>query len=436
MSDTIFALSTAPGRAGVVIVRVSGPEALAAGLALAGRGTAPPPRRCMRAMFRHPETGEPLDDGLWVYFPAPHSFTGEDVVELHLHGSKAVLEAVSNVLARHPATRPAEPGEFTRRAFLQGRMDLTQADGLADLLAAETEIQRAQALGQMQGNLWRLYDGWRTALILQLALLEAWLDFPDEDLPPTVLEEMTSGLRDVAAAIQLHLGDQHRGERRREGIRIALVGAPNAGKSSLLNALARRDAAIVTPEPGTTRDVIEVALDLGGYPVLIADTAGLRENPGLIEAEGIRRARLWLETADIVVVLAAPDVPDVAVTVREGQEQVRVWNKADLAPCPDPAVTALSTRTGEGVDVLLTILTRQIAARFAAVSGQPALTHARYRAALETCLQYLHHAEAAPLPELMAEDVRLAVRAIGRITGAVDIESILDVVFSRFCIGK
>jgi tRNA modification GTPase len=436
MSDTIFALSTAPGRAGVAIVRISGPQALAAGLRLSGRTALPVPRRCVRATFRHPLTGALLDDGLWVYFPAPNSFTGEDVVELHLHGSKAVIEAVCGVLASQPALRSAEPGEFTRRAFVQGRMDLTQADGLADLLAAETEIQREQALMQLQGNLWRLYDAWRTALIEQLALLEAYLDFPDEDLPPTVLAELTDGLRQVAAAIRAHLSDQHRGERRREGIRIALVGAPNAGKSSLLNALARRDVAIVTPEPGTTRDVIEAALDLGGYPVLVADTAGLRDDPGVIEAEGIRRARLWLETADFVVVLAAPDVPRVAVTMQDGQEQVQVWNKMDLATCPDAGVLTLSTRSGEGVDALLNELTCRIAARFSAEAGRPFLTHARYRAALETCLQHLASAEIAPFPELMTEDVRLAMRAIGRITGAVDIEAVLDVVFSRFCIGK
>ena len=436
MTDSIFALSTAPGRAGVAIVRISGPAALGAGMLLAGRSTPPQPRRCLRATFRHPVTALPLDDGLWVYFPGPHSFTGEDVVELHLHGSKATIEAVCAVLAGLPDLRPAEPGEFTRRAFIQGRMDLTQADGLADLLAAETEIQREQALMQLQGQLGELYEGWRTALIEQLALLEAYLDFPDEDLPPTVLAELTQGLRAVAAAIRTHLNDAHRGERRREGIRIALVGAPNAGKSSLLNALARRDVAIVTPEPGTTRDVIEVALDLGGYPVIIADTAGLRADPGAIEAEGIRRARLWLETADCVVQLLAPDVPDVSVPLREGQERVRVWNKVDLAPCPDADLLPLTTRAPDGVAGLLAELTHRISARFAVAAGRPFLTHARYRAALETCRDHLDRAEAAPLPELMAEDVRLAIREIARITGAVDIEMVLDVVFSRFCIGK
>lgn len=436
MSETIFALSTAPGLAGVAIVRLSGPAALAAGQRLTGRETAPPPRRCVRALFRHPDTGAVLDDGLWVHFPAPHSFTGEDVVELHLHGSKAVIEAVCAVLARLPGLRPAEPGEFTRRAFLHGRMDLTQADGLADLLAAETEIQREQALLQLQGTLCRLYASWRTGLIEQLALLEACLDFPDEDLPATVMADLTSGLQEVAAAIRAHLSDQHRGERRREGIRVALVGPPNAGKSSLLNVLARREVAIVTPEPGTTRDVIEVALDLGGYPVLVADTAGLRENPGVIEAEGIRRAHQWLETADFVVLMTAPDVSDVAVSLREGQELFPVWNKCDLAPRPQDDAFAISTRGGEGVDALLSALTRRIADRFAADAGRPFLTQARYRSALETCLRHLERATAAPLPELMAEDVRLAVREIGRITGVVDIEAILDVVFSRFCIGK
>lgn len=436
MTETIFALATAPGRAGVAILRLSGPEALAAGLALSGRQDAPASRRCLRAVFRDPANGTALDDGLWVFFPGPHSFTGEDVVELHLHGSKAVIEAVCRVLARRPGVRPAEPGEFTRRAFLYGRMDLTQADGLADLLAAETEMQRDQALRQMQGALWRLYDGWRTQLIEQLALLEAYLDFPDEDLPPAVQAELTAGVRAVAAAITAHLDDGHRGERLREGVRIALVGAPNAGKSSLLNALTRRDVAIVTPEPGTTRDVIEVALDLGGYPVVIADTAGLRADPGVIEAEGIRRAHQWLASADLVVLLTAPDVPEVSVALQDTQEVLRVWNKRDLAPSPDADRLALSTQTGAGIDGLLRTITERVAARLAGDAGRPVLTQARYRSALEACLEHLRRADAARLPELTAEDVRLAVRAIGQITGAVDVEAILDVVFSRFCIGK
>jgi tRNA modification GTPase len=297
-------------------------------------------------------------------------------------------------------------------------------------------VQRDQALRQMQGALWRLYDGWRTQLIEQLALLEAYLDFPDEDLPPAVQAELTAGVRAVAAAITAHLDDGHRGERLREGVRIALVGAPNAGKSSLLNALTRRDVAIVTPEPGTTRDVIEVALDLGGYPVVIADTAGLRADPGVIEAEGIRRAHQWLASADLVVLLTAPDVPEVSVALQDTQEVLRVWNKRDLAPSPDADRLALSTQTGAGIDGLLRTITERVAARLAGDAGRPVLTQARYRSALEACLEHLRRADAARLPELTAEDVRLAVRAIGQITGAVDVEAILDVVFSRFCIGK
>jgi tRNA modification GTPase len=435
MSDTIFALATAPGRAGVAVLRLSGPEALATGLALTCASRPPVPRRCVRAAFRDPVTGALLDDGLWVYFPAPHSFTGEDVVELHLHGSKAVMAALTRVLLQHSGLRLAEAGEFTRRAFLSGRMDLTQADGLADLLEAETEVQRQQAVRQVQGELAKLYDHWRTLLITQLAMLEAWLDFPEEDLPQTVQDEVATTLAGVSQEIEAHLSDDHRGERRRSGIRVALVGAPNAGKSSLLNALSRRNAAIVTPEPGTTRDIIEVALDLGGYPVLLADTAGIRDDPGMIEAEGIRRALAWLETADLVLLLAAPDVLFCDAAIAAEQDVLKIWSKSDMASCPDRDWFSVSSLTGAGIPALLTELVRRIGLRFGdTVQSLP--THERYRAALTDCLAHLNRATAAPLPELLAEDVRLAVRAIGRMTGAVDVESVLDVVFSRFCIGK
>ena len=302
-SDTIYALATAPGRGGVAVIRVSGPQAAAALLALARRETLPPPRKAVRSWLTHPLTGAPLDDGLALWFPAPASFTGEDVVELHLHGGRAVVRGVAEALSALASLRPAEPGEFTRRAFLNGKLDLTAAEGLADLIDADTEAQRVQALRQLGGALASLYDGWRAELVNILAYQEATIDFPDEEIPSDLDEAARGRIAGLAKALRAHLADDRRGERLRDGVHIAIVGPPNAGKSSLLNVLAKREAAIVSEQAGTTRDVIEVHLDLGGYPVVVADTAGLRESGDLIESEGIRRARERAEAADLRIAL-------------------------------------------------------------------------------------------------------------------------------------
>ena len=440
---TIFALATPPGRSGIAVIRLSGPSAGFVLQALTRRPL-PPARVAVRRSLCDPATGEVLDAALVLWFPAPASFTGEDVAELHLHGGPAVIASVMQVLARQPDVRPAEPGEFTRRAFLAGKMDLTAVEGLADLIDAETEAQRRQALRQMGGALAALYEGWRGRLLRALAHAEAVIDFPDEDLPQETGAELRAEVATLRAEIAAHLGDSRRGERLREGVRIAIIGPANAGKSSLLNWLAGRDAAIVSAVAGTTRDVIEVHLDLGGYPVLLADTAGLRETSDALEEEGIRRARRWAREADYRVLLldgsALNDVRSVAFVTQENPSIV-VINKSDLmvsgptgATLPRDSLT-VSVRSGQGMAGFLARMEQEVA-RLVAPGEAPALTRMRHRMALESAHDALGRFSVCLSPDLAAEDLRLAVREIGRITGRVDVEDLLDVIFRDFCLGK
>ncbi len=445
-TPTIFALATAPGRAGIAVLRLSGAKVRDALQAL---GVAvPPPRQARRARFHDPATSEVIDDGLVLFFPAPRSYTGEDMGELHIHGSRAVASALLAVLGRFPGLRLAEPGEFTRRAFENGKFDLTEAEAIADLVEAETAAQRRQALRQLSGELGRLYEGWRGRLLRALAHFEAVIDFPDEGLPGDLMEGINREVGALTTEISAHLADNRRGERLRDGLAIAIVGPPNVGKSSLLNALARREAAITSAIAGTTRDVIEVHLDLGGYPVVVADTAGLRDSSDLVEAEGVRRARARAAEADLkVLVLDATRPPEASPAVRAvvDRDTIIAANKIDLASGSDPAVWTdalgagpalrLSVLTGAGMDAFLARLQREIAERFGD-GAAPLITRARHRAALEECLASLRRYERAGLPELGAEDLRLAARALGRITGRVDVEDLLDIIFREFCIGK
>lgn len=435
--DTIFAPATPAGRGGVAVLRISGPGAGSALQVLTGRAL-PAPRLATLAELRDPADAMPLDRGLALWFPGPASYTGEDVVELHLHGGRAVTRGVVEALSRIEGLRPAEPGEFTRRAFLAGKLDLTEAEAVADLVDAETKAQRLQALRQLGGALGALYEGWRSALIRALAMTEAALDFPDEGLPPDLVAEAERIVAEVSAAIAAHLDDAGRGERLREGVHIAILGPVNAGKSSLLNALARRDAAIVSDRPGTTRDVVEVALDLRGFPVVLADTAGLRDTADEIEAEGIRRSHRRAAEADLRLVIRDAGEPVSAdPALGPGPDTIRVVNKIDRAPGAPQAEDeiALSIRTGAGLDRLLDVLAEAVERRLTG-DGSPALTRARHRAALEDACDALARVPSAPLPELAAEDLRLALRAIGRITGRVDVEDMLDLLFGSFCIGK
>lgn len=487
-SGTIFAPASGGAPAAIAVIRISGPDAGAAVRALAG--ALPAARRARLCVLRDPGGGETLDRGVVLWFPGPASFTGEDMAELHLHGGRAVVGAVTDALAGVPGLRAAEPGEFTRRAFENGKLDLTEAEGVADLVDAETAAQRRQALRQLEGALGRLYEGWRSRLVEALARLEADIDFGEEELDEGIGAAVKHNILGIRSEITQHLDDDRRGERLRDGIYIAVLGPPNAGKSSLVNALARRDAAIVSAMAGTTRDVIEVHLDLGGYPVIVADTAGLRAVGGQgtvrgagqeaargdaqesaqgdavasedVEAEGVRRALARAAAADLkIAMVEAPRWPELGPELAAviDADTLVVVNKIDLCrPEPPPvgpagpasgpagpggeaaggpaATVAVSVKTGEGMPALVEALESAVGARLAGPAGAPALTRARHRAALEECRDALARYEGAALPELAAEDVRLAARALGRITGRVDVEDILDVIFRDFCIGK
>ena len=398
----------------------------------------PPPRLARHVRLREPDSGAAIDDAIVLWFPAPHSVTGEDVAEFHIHGSRAVLSTLIATLSQR-GLRLAEPGEFTRRAFFNDKLDLLQAEAIADLTAAETAAQRRQALRQLDGGLGDIYRDWAARLLRLLAHFEAAIDFPDEDLPSEIEHDVVEQTTALAAEIAAHLADERRGERLRDGIAIAIVGPPNAGKSSLLNCLAQREAAITSPVAGTTRDVIEVAIDLAGYPVVLADTAGLRESADIIEQEGLRRALARAEAAELrlfVFEAGRPEQAAGAAALPTG-ETLLVANKIDLggihATLP-PGALPVSALTGEGIPALIETLAGRIAADYDLAA--PLLTRARHREALEIALEALRRSLAAPLPELRAEDLRLAWRSLGRITGQVDVEDLLDVIFADFCIGK
>ncbi len=437
--ETIYALSSAGGRAGVAVIRVSGPAVSDVVEALTG-GKSPPPREAALRRLVDPANGAALDRALVIRFAGPHSFTGEDVAEFHVHGGRAVVEGVLSALGRLSDLRAALPGEFTRRAFENGKLDLTEAEGLADLIDAETEAQRRQALRQMEGALGQLYEGWRGRLIRVLAYAEAEIDFADEDIPGDLMKRLGPEIEALAGEIQSHLDDGRRGERLREGVEVAIVGPPNVGKSSLLNRLAGRDAAIVSDEAGTTRDVLEVRLDLGGVPVTLADTAGLREAEGAIEKEGIRRGLAKAQSADMrLVMVAAKRGGGVEGDFDLAQSgDLRIVNKADMGDGVSGAL-AISALTGAGIEALVAALTERVSALFGA-SEHPVITRARHREGLEACVVELGRARAGLMEErsgeLVAEDLRLAARSLGRITGRVDVEDLLDVVFRDFCIGK
>ncbi|HEV2676872.1 MAG TPA: tRNA uridine-5-carboxymethylaminomethyl(34) synthesis GTPase MnmE [Aliidongia sp.] len=432
-SRTIFAPATARGRAGVAVVRVSGPMA---GLSLDMiSGGIPAPRTARLAALMDPVTGETIDRGLVLWFPGPASFTGEDVAEFHVHGGPAVVAALLAALGEIEACRMAEPGEFTRRAFLNGKLDLTQAEGLGDLIAAETAAQRRQALGQMDGGFARIAEDWARQLTRTLAHVEAAIDFPDDDLPDDLLGPARMMAERLEREIRERLADGRRGEILRDGLSVALVGPPNSGKSSLMNALAGRDAAIVSAQAGTTRDVIEVHLDLGGYPVILADTAGIRDGADPIEAEGIRRARARAEAADLRLLVLDAGAPDSLeeFSALRGAATLVVWNKVDLNPEVGDGL-AISAATGQGLGQLIEALAARAETLLA--GDAPIVTRQRHRAALEECADCLARAIAGHDPALVGEDLRLAVRALGRITGRVDVEDLLDVIFRDFCIGK
>lgn len=438
---TIFAPSSGHGKAGVAVIRISGPQAGDALRRLAG--SLPAPRLASLRALRRADSGETLDRALVLWFPAPRSFTGEDMAELHVHGGRAVLDGVLAELGRLPGLVLAEPGAFARRAFENGKLDLTEAEGLADLIDAETEAQRRQALRQSEGALRQLYDGWRERLIAASAAVEAALDFSDEaDVPEAVAEAARPAVAALQADIAAHLQDARAGEILRDGFRVVIAGPPNAGKSSLMNALARREAAIVSTEAGTTRDVIELRLDLGGYPVILMDTAGVREAAGAIEREGIRRTLDRLRGADLALWvddLSAPATIPAPPEVSKADAVLRIGNKRDIAPEPanSGGRIAISALTGEGIPELLAAILAKLRGRIGQ-RGDAVITRTRHRIGLETASAALRDFLDGPAGdlELRAEDLRRAAAALGRLTGRVDVEDILDKVFVDFCIGK
>ncbi len=442
MTDTIFALATAPGRAALAVVRVSGPEAERV-LRVIAWGV-PTPRRATLRRLQGPE-GKPIDQGLTIWFPAPNSYTGEDCAEFHLHGGIAVVDSLINALL-DLGLRLAEPGEFTRRAFEHGKLDLVQAEAVADLIDAETAAQAMQAVRQLESP---AMTPWRERLIEALAYFEAAVDFPDEDLQTDTVEQARDTLRDVLREIRRGIGDAERGRRIREGYRIALIGAPNAGKSSLLNGLLGRDAAIVTATPGTTRDVIEAPLIIAGYKVLVADTAGVRDTDDEIEAEGVRRAEAWARDADLRVWVVDGSASDgswrrAKLEIRAGD--LCVLNKSDLPPGADAAgvlaeaeaagmrILSLSVASAGADDVRSWLENRVI--EVLAGGEAPAATRRRHRDGLLEAADQIEAALVQMEPELAVENLRLAIRALGRIVGSVNPEAVLDRVFATFCIGK
>ncbi len=441
--DTIFAVSTPPGMGGVAVVRVSGPEADAS-LAAMTDGPLPAMRRATVRRLVDPRSGRTLDHPLVLRFGDGGSFTGEAVVELHLHGGRAVVASVLEVLGRLDGLRMAEPGEFTRRAFDNGRLDLSQVEGLADLIAAETASQQRAALHQYSGVIGERCRVWSARLTRGLALLEATIDFADEEIPTETWQVATDEIIAVRDAIRADLSAAHPAERLRNGWRVAILGAPNAGKSTLINALARRDVAIVSDIPGTTRDSIEVHLDLGGYPVTLIDTAGIRESEDTVERIGIERAARMAEESDLRIAVAAPDAPldaDVLALLRD--DDLRLWNKVDLHPAPDPMMLSLCAKDGTGIETVITRLRGIV--DMAEPAADALLLQQRHRAAMADALRALDaYADLASddpdriqaAPELAAQIVREAWEALGRITGERGIDRLLDVIFSEFCLGK
>lgn len=426
--DTIFAQATAPGKAGVAVIRISGPDAFSVGQALAG--SVPRPSEARLRHLRDGQSGH-LDDALVLSFQAPHSFTGEDVVEFQTHGSPATVKAVLSAISATGLARMAEPGEFTRRALENDRMDLAQVEGLADLIDAETEAQRVQALRVLSGSLGQLVDRWRENLLRAAALLEVTIDFADEEVPVDVTPEVVALLTPVMADLAREIAGVDVAERIRDGFEVAILGAPNAGKSTLLNALAGRDAAITSDIAGTTRDVIEVRMDLRGLPVTVLDTAGLREAGDEIERIGIDRARARAEAADLRVFLKS--APDEQPNITLLDDDIVLLGKADIH-----GVAGISGTTGQGVSALIDQITDTLSNRAA---RQATATHARHAEAMKAALGALEagmfEVEAgSDRTELAAEHLRSAIRRLDSLIGRIDVEMVLGEIFSRFCLGK
>ena len=434
--NTIIAPASALG-GGVAVIRVSGELCSTIWCGLTQHTQTPSPRLAQLVTLYHPETHKALDKALGLYFKAPHSFTGEDVIEFHVHGGPAIVRSVMDAVKTiDPTIRLAEGGEFSKRAYLNGKIDLTEAEAIADLVAAETDIQADLARAQMAGGLRDVVEEWRTDLVRILAHIEATIDFVDEeDVPPELFDQTTQKLTPLLEAMNVHLNQAQLGERLREGFVIAVIGAPNAGKSSLVNYLVKRDVAIVSKIAGTTRDALEIPMILGGYPVILIDTAGLRETNDTIEEIGISRAREKAASADIILALFDATQPPDPETVQQcDQRTIIVRTKGDLVE--DNGPLTISTLTGDNIDQLVQIISDRLAQLIVRPKDTPLLTRARHREAVADAIDHVRRATQNTDIALLAEDIRQATRAIGRLTGRVDVEDLLDVIFKDFCIGK
>tara|TARA_Y100001970_G_scaffold294127_1_gene447243 strand:- start:95143 stop:96450 length:1308 start_codon:yes stop_codon:yes gene_type:complete len=434
---------TPPGNGAVAVFRVSGKEASLVFKNLA-QGELPPPRLASVRWLRKSKSNEKIDRALVIWMPGPESFSGEDVLELHVHGGSAVKIALVKALEDIGNCRLANPGEFSARAFLSGKLDLTEIEGIADLIAAETENQRKQALFQAQGGLSKLYEGWAKRLLSQLAHLEAEIDFSDEPLPQDLNKQIHKELKNISMEMYKHLSDGYRGERLRDGIKIAILGEPNAGKSSLFNILAEKNAAIISEFPGTTRDVLEVKIDIIGMPVILCDTAGIRLPQGKIEAEGIRRSYNEAENCDIKLIVIDgakwPIIPEKIKSLID-EDSLLIINKSELIKAPRDIKVGIhqgnliSCKELTGIEEIMKKMETILQTKFGR-SESAVITRERHRIAVKNCYDAIKRFLKATEIELGAEDLRLAVRSLGRITGKVEVDDILDVVFKDFCIGK
>ena len=445
-NKTIYALSTVLGKSGVAVIRISGSKALDVVRQMTKLDTSKLKARYAYFLDLKSLSGvDTLDKCLLLYFKGPNSFTGEDIIELHTHGSRAVISSVLNNLSRIPDFRMAEAGEFSKRAFYNHKMDLTEAEGLADLIDAETQAQQKYALRQMEGSLKNLYEEWREQLVNIMAHLEAYIDFPDEEIPETVVADINNTVFKLKSAINQHLSSDNIGERLREGFRVVIVGRPNAGKSSLLNAIAQRDVVIVSDIEGTTRDAIDIHLDVKGYPVTITDTAGIRETEEAIEKQGVEIALQKIKDADLLLCLydAQNDTPDVFANIAKefAEKMIYVANKQDkltnaqIKQIKDKNITLISAKSHDGVDKIMNKIAEIIDDMFTENSSL-LITRTRYREALSEALNALNMFSLDKEIELSAEDIRLAARELGKITGRIEVDEILDKIFGSFCIGK
>ena len=444
--NSIFAQCTAPGKAGVAVFRLSGPESLMALEQLIVQKVANlEPRKLYFRKIYNPKTNEQIDEAMIVYFIDDSSFTGETSVEIHTHGSIAVIKQMNQILSSIDGLRLAEPGEFAKRSFMNGKMDLTSAEGLADLIDAETELQHKQAIRQLGGGLEKIYDAWRQELLSLISLLEAYIDFPDEDIPDETLRQVAGKIDILIKKINNHLNDNNRGERLRGGLKLAIIGKPNVGKSSLLNFLMKREIAIVSDIAGTTRDVLEGHLDIGGYPIILQDTAGIHnETKDIIEQKGIEKAKQVFQNSDIKIIIhdatqTNSKNDDFAELVDENT--IVLFNKIDLSKSKivnnlaSRKSLAISVKQNLGLDKLVSRII-DIAESIAKPSDTPQITRARHRAQLERAIEYLTNFSLDDDLVLVTEDIRMTIRSLSNITGKVTVDEILGEIFSNFCIGK